>query len=522
MGSNNTRLSPRQKMINLMYIVLTAMLALNVSSDVLNGFTQVEEGLKRTNTNIEERNSAILNTLEAFATQNPDKGKRWYDKATEVRRVTDGIYRHIDSLKYLIVREADGSDADVADIHNRDNLEAASFVMLSGNRTRGAALRKEIESYRTYITSLISDTLKRASLAKSLSTEAVLRKGTLGKQSWEESKFDNQPVVAAVTLLTKLQNDVKYAEGEALQNLLANVDAGDVRVNELNAFVIPQSRFVMRGGKYSANIVLAAVDTTARPEVFVNGRKLPNDRGLYEFNPGTTGTFDYSGYLEVPHGDGSVTRHPFQSSYTVIEPTATVSATMMNVLYAGIDNPISISVPGVATSAVSATMTNGTLSRSGDHWVAHPAKVGDEAVVSVTAQMDGRPMTMAQTKFRVRKLPDPTPYIAFKDAQGNTSRYKGGGRGLSKAYLLAAPGIEAAIDDDLLNIQFKVLSFETVFFDSMGNAIPEVSNGSQFSQRQKDSFRRLSRGKRFYISRVKAVGPDGITRDLAPIEVIVG
>ncbi len=87
--------------------------------------------------------------------------------------------------------------------------------------------------------------------------------------------------------------------------------------------------------------------------------------------------------------------------------------------------------------------------------------------------------------------------------------------------MASAPGIEAAIDDDLLNISFNVLSFETVFFDSMGNAIPEVSNGAQFSQRQKDSFRRLSRGKRFYISRVKAVGPDGITRDLAPIEVIV-
>ncbi len=93
---------------------------------------------------------------------------------------------------------------------------------------------------------------------------------------------------------------------------------------------------------------------------------------------------------------------------------------------------------------------------------------------------------------------------------------------MSKSLLRAAPGIEAAIDDDLLNIAFKVLSFETVFFDSMGNAIPEVSDGAQFSQRQKNSFRRLSRGKRFYISRVKAVGPDGITRDLAPIEVIVG
>lgn len=508
-------------MINLMYIVLTAMLALNVSSDVLNGFTQVEEGLTRTNSNVEQRNAAILHTLEAFAEQNPDKGKPWYDKAREVRRITEGVYLQIDSIKQLIVREADGDDGDVRDIRNRDNLEAASVVMLSGSRPKGATLRMTIESYREYISSLMVDSVKRNNIQKALSTDPVLRQGTLGKQSWEESKFDNQPVVAAVTLLTKLQNDVKYAEGEALQTLLANVDAGDVRVNELNAFVIPQSRFVMRGGKYSANIVLAAVDTTQRPVVYVNGSRLGNDRGLYELSPGATGTFDYKGYLEVPHGDGTVSRHPFQSSYTVIEPTATVSATMMNVLYAGIDNPISISVPGVAMNGVSATMTNGSLTRSGDHWVAHPSKVGEEAVVTVNAEMDGRQMTVASTKFRVRKLPDPTPYIAYKDANGNTSHYKGGGRGLSKTFLLNAPGIEAAIDDDLLNIQFKVLSFETVFFDSMGNAIPEVSQGSQFSQRQKDSFRRLSRGKRFYISRVKAVGPDGITRDLAPIEVIV-
>jgi len=521
MGSNNTRLSPRQKMINLMYIVLTAMLALNVSSDVLNGFTQVEEGLKRTNNNVEERNAAILGTLRDFAEQNPDKGQRWFDKASEVRRVTDDVYNRIDTLKQMIVREADGSDFDVENIRNRDNLEAASYVMLSGANPRGAKLRESVDAYRVYIASLMTDSVKRSALEKALSTDPLLRKGTLGKQSWEESKFDNQPVVAAVTLLTKLQNDVKYAEGEALQTLLANVDAGDVRVNELNAFVIPQSRFVMRGGKYSANIVLAAVDTTARPAVYVNGTRLGNDRGIYEINPGATGSFDYKGYLEVPHGDGSVTRHPFESSYTVIEPTATVSATMMNVLYAGIDNPVSISVPGVPTNSVSASMTNGTLRRDGDHWVAHPGKVGEEAIVSVTAEMDGRPMKMAETKFRVRKLPDPSPYIAYKDKDGNTSHYKGGGRGIPKTLLLSAPGIEAAIDDDLLNIKFNVLSFETVFFDSMGNAIPEVSNGAQFSQRQKDSFRRLSRGKRFYISRVKAVGPDGITRDLAPIEVIV-
>ena len=222
----------------------------------------------------------------------------------------------------------------------------------------------------------------------------------------------------------------------------------------------------------------------------------------------------------MTRGDGTTSRHEFASDYTVIEPMATVSATMMNVLYAGIDNPISISVPGVAQNAISATMTNGTLSRSGNGWIARPSKVGADCEISVTATFDGKPQKVSATSFRVRKLPDPMPYIAYKDSKGNEMRYKGS-KPFAKTLLLSTPGIEAAIDDDLLNVQYRVISFETVIFDSIGNAIPETSDGANFSQRQKNSFRRLSRGKRFYISRVKAIGPDGITRDLAPMEVIV-
>ena len=112
------------------------------------------------------------------------------------------------------------------------------------------------------------------------------------------------------------------------------------------------------------------------------------------------------------------------------------------------------------------------------------------------------------------------PYIAYPDANGGENRYKGS-KPFSKTLLLQAQGVSAAIDDDLLNVAYRVISFETVFFDSMGNAIPEVSNGDKFSQRQRDSFRRLNRGKRFYISKVRAVGPDGIERQLAPMEVLV-
>lgn len=498
-----------------MYIVLMAMLALNISSDVLDGFSQVEEGLSRSNENIAARNDNIYNQLEQVSRLNPEKGEVWFEKAVQMRNATSSLNTLIDSLKLAIVIEADGNEGNLDEIKNQEDLDAASVIMLSPQGGKGKMLRKRIENYREYVASLISDSTKIENVKQALSTAPVVKKGTVTPMSWEESLFDHKPVIAAVTMLTKLQNDIRYAEGEALANLLDNVDAGDVRVNELNAFVIPQSRNVMRGGKYVANIVLAAVDTTQRPSIFINGTKLPGDRGLFETKASATGTFTYNGYLELPHGDGTVTRHNFSSSYTVIEPTATVSATMMNVMYAGIDNPISISVPGVVPSDISATMTNGTLTRRGDNWVARPAKIGATATITVTATIDGQKQTVATTDFKVRRLPDPAPYISLGD-----TRYKGG-KPIAKAQLLAAPGIEAAIDDDLLNINFRVLSFETTFFDSMGNAMPEVSSGASFSQRQKDAFKRLSRGKRFFISRVRAIGPDGIERDISPMEVIV-
>lgn len=520
MASNSNRLSPRQKMINLMYIVLTAMLALNVSSDVLDGFTQVHDGLSRTNTSVGLRNSAIYSQLEALTEQNPDKGGPWLEKASMLRAHTDSLYRLIEDLKLEIVRQADGKNGDVNNIVSRDDLEAAAVVMLGPGRSRGVELRENIESFREHILSLLPDSTKRENIAEVLATDDIMRRGTLAPTTWEESRFEQQPVVAAVTILAKLQNDILYSEGEALTSLLSQVDAGDVRVNELNALVLPQSRLVIRGGKYSANIVLAAVDTTQRPQIYVGGKLLDNDRGLYEFTAGSTGTFNYEGYLEVARGDGSTARHPFSSSYTVMEPMATVSATMMNVLYAGIENPISISVPGVAMNDISASMSNGTLTRSGDRWIAKPSTVGQDAVINVTANMDGHTVPVAATTFRVRRLPDPTPYIAYTNAQGQSEHYKGG-KPFAKAALLAAQGLSAAIDDGLLDTPFKVIDFQTIMFDGSGNAMAENSDGANFSQRQKQQFQRLNRGKRFFISRVRAIGPDGITRDLSPMEVIV-
>lgn len=512
--------SPRQKMINLMYILLLAMLALNVSSDVLKGFGLVEESLLRSTKNTQDQNTNIYRTFDEYLKDNPEKVREWFEKAQAMRTQSDSLYRFVESLKIRIAREADGDDANVHSIENKEDLEAASYVMLAPGTGQGKELKARVDRYRESILTLITDSVQRDIISRNLSTE-VPRKGTdISGKNWVEYLFESTPVAAAVTLLTKLQNDIRYAEGEVLHTLVSNIDVNDFRVNQLNAFVIPSSQTVVRGGKFSARIVMAAIDTTRRPSIFIGGRRLPDARnGLYEVNCDRTGDYTFSGYLELPNGSGEIYRRPFTQSYRVIDPAATVSATLMNVLYAGYDNPVSVSVPGIPTEQVQLSVNNGSLTRSGNDYICRPARIGDAEFV-VSATIDGRVQEMGRFAFRVRQLPDPQPFIEYLD-DGTPKRYRGG-RGFPKATLMESNGIVAAIDDGLLNVEFRVLSFETVFFDNMGNAVPEVSSGAQFSPRQKALFRSLSRGKRFYISRVRAIGPDGVERLLpTTLEVIV-
>ncbi|MDE5752274.1 MAG: gliding motility protein GldM, partial [Duncaniella sp.] len=182
MAESVVRLSPRQRMINLMYIVLTAMLALNVSSDVLDGFVQVEDGLARTNANVGRRNDAIYAQLESFTTQNPGKGTPWLDKASDVRRRANALYSLVDSLKIAIVVEADGPEGKVSEINRRDDLESAAVVMLSGGHNEGERLRNAVDSYREYVTSLIPDSVKQSSIREALSTTPFRRPGTVQDQ----------------------------------------------------------------------------------------------------------------------------------------------------------------------------------------------------------------------------------------------------------------------------------------------------------------------------------------------------
>ena len=505
-------------MINLMYVVLMAMLALNVSNEVLNGFSIVEESLKRTTENAAKENQAIYDDFDDQLKANPAKVGPWYDKAQFVKLKSHELFTLAQELKVAIAVEADGADGNPANLQNKEDLEAATQVMLAPGRGRGEELKRAIDEYREKILRLLPDTAQQRRIASDLTTE-VPPTG-LGK-NWQEYMFESMPAAAAVTLLSKLQSDVRNAEKEVLHTLVQNIDVKDIRVNALEAFVIPNSQTIVRGDKFSAHIVMAAVDTTQIPEIYIGDKKVELQDNIYERICTSTGDFTLAGYIQTINGNGDRIRRDFSQKYTVVDPSATVSADLMNMLYAGYANPISISVPGVPQNKISATMTNGTLTPTGPgRYIAKPSQIGQNATITVTSTNTGRPQQMGQFTFRVRRLPDPTPYIDMKDDKGNPVRYKGGG--LAKASLMAIDGIGAAIDDGILDIGFRVLSFETVFYDNMGNAVPMVGEGDKFSARQRDTFRKLSRNRRFYISRVKAIGPDGIERTLpTSMEIIV-
>ena len=500
-------------MINLMYVVLMAMLALNISSEVLDGFSIVEESLNRTTANSSKENEVLYGNFAEQMKKNPQKVKEWFEKATAVKRMSDSLYNFAQALKVQIVREADGKDGNIYNIKSKDNLEAASHVMLAPGTGQGKKLYDAINNFRERILKMVPDQHQRDIIESNLTTKVPKNANTLGK-NWQEYMFEDMPVAGAVTLLSKLQSDVRYAEGEVLHTLVANIDMKDIRVNKLSAFVIPESKTVISGDQFSAQIVMAAVDTTQQPEIYVGGQRITN--GLYRFTAGAVGEHQFGGYITMHDGAGNVIRRDFTQKYTVVAPSATVSADLMNVLYAGYDNPISVSIPGVPLNAVSASMSGGSFRSIGmGKYIARPSAVGRDVTISVASNANGKSRQMGKFTFHVRKLPDPAAYM-----QIGTDRFRGGG--LAKASIMSAPGIKAAIDDGILDIQFKVVSFETVFFDNMGNAVPMASAGSNFSERQRDTFRKLSRGKRFYISRITAVGPDGITRKLnGSMEVIV-
>ena len=513
-GVANNPNSPRQKMINLMYLVFIAMLALNVSSEVLDGFELVENSLRVSTQNSTRRNEEVKANLDRAYQENEAKVGEWYAKGETVKRQTDELYDYISELKLRIVQQADGDKADVEKIIQKEHLEAASHVMLAPIVGEGKKLKERIETYRTNMSEIIGDPGKVSLFESILNTETPHKAGIL-PSSWESALFENMPVAAAITLLTKMQNDIRFVEGEALSTLITNVDVDDYRVNKIEALVIPKSQIVSSGMPYEADLILAAVDSTKQPLYYLGETLLSGNKITIP----TSGTGDrsVSGKIEA---DGNT--YLYNAKYTVSEATATIAPTLMKFLYTIIENDIEVALTGVPSDAVRPLVSSGNIKHKDKNmWTIYGLDVDKSPKVTVTLQatVGGREIS-SSAEFVVRPLPPPLAFITYTDANGTKQKFTGGL--LSKRFLVEASGVQAAIDDGVLNVPHTVTGFTMTLQDKMKNFIPETSTNGEFTERQKNYIQNMQRGTRFYIGNVKALDPAGKPVDIAyPLEITV-
>lgn len=517
-GAKNCPETPRQKMIGMMYLVLTAMLALNVSTDILNGFTLVDDSLHSSIEASGTRNKKQYENFKIATADNPEKLQEWYDKAIVLGQRADSLYDYIQEFKEQIVVLADGQKAVDAkkaqdidptrQIEGNSNLDVtAQYAIVEGH---GLELKRRIAAYRDYI---IAEAEQDRELCNEFTRILATDKGwnAHDKDScdWEVAVFEGMPVGASITILTKIQNDVRTTESEMIQYYLDQTDAGDLRVNKLNAYVIPKSDYVIRGGRYQAQIILAAVDSTQRPEYYIEGNRI-NDQGFYEVAATTTGMKHFRGYISYQNpSSGEMENLPFESDYIVGEPAVTISNNDLNIMYRGYENQFSISVPGVSNERVRVQVDGGATVTKGNQgiWIIKPGDGVKTVNISVLAEMDGKMQLMGSRPYRVKGLPKPAAYFRVGEKE-----YQDGN--IAQAALLNTGGTVVASygPDGLLDLPWKITSFRV----NINGTITEAK-GNKFTADQLGRLKKLKKGNIVVLTDIRAVGPDGKESRLAPI-----
>lgn len=510
--------TPRQKLIGMMYLVLTAMLALNVSAEVLNAFVLFEQGLTKAASIARDKNEQTkLQFVKAYQ-DNPQKIGVWIDKANKVSEYSDKLTSMMQDIKLEIVRFTEGqnSPAVVGNmvkpelLKSAENTDASSNVML--NNRKAALLKAAIADFKLKIIGLLDGNVVGKEeiinrMNRTLDLHAVHTKD--GKKSWEVARFADLPLVAGVAQLSSLQLDVINIESDLINLLLAQTDVGSFKFDNLQAVVSTKGDYIVAGGYFEAEIFIAASDKTKDPVVVMGGRQLPvnEGKGIYKINTSKPGTYDIGGLIKVQKGDGEIVTVPFKHTYYVVEPSVAVSPAKMNVFYRGLENPVEISAAGIPSNKLTVNVSNGRLIRNGAHTYVIPGGES-QTVISVAVTENGRTRSLGEKRFRVKNAPSPIPQL-----DGIS------GKIASKSDLRASQGIVASMPEDFdFEMNFHITSF-TVYATIDGYVKEESARGPVFNDKQRQIIERLSSGQRINITDIRAKGSDGIERTLNDLSI---
>jgi len=552
--------TPRQKMIGMMYLVLTALLALNVSKSILDAFVTLDDKLQSTMFNFDKKNQNIYNNFSE-AMSNPDQKKTaeyWNGIAMKIQKLTDSEYNYIDSLKNELIKSVEGVDwypeneeeqwidknrkirrlKPFIEINAKDNYDAPTAMMVGGNPEKpngaGVELVKRFNDFRGNLTKLIGnvkkggkqfiydpanpsdyskahqdDTAKLTILRQNLTLPRRMFEPHTGDSVfWEAKMFDHAPVVAALAMFTSIQADIRNAEAEALEHIYSNVNANEYNFNKIEPIAFASKNYINQGDSVVVKIFMAAFDTIRDPKVtytidssgsYKNAR-IRGGQGLLGITGEAPGAHSASGLITIETKSGPKSR-PWYFPYEVGAPVAVISPYEMNVLYIGYNNKIQATASGYPPDRVKATCSGCSLrpDKGDGKYIAKVSKMGKPTITVSATDENGKSVVLGKMQFRALPLPTPLAFLGKKSSTDSK---------ISRGELRIASALSAKLPNSPLNVKYTVTSFEMAV-TVKGQPLKKRANGFRLTSDMKNILSQLKPGSNVAFRNIKAKGPAG-------------
>lgn len=488
------KLSPRQKMVNLMYLVFISMLALNMSKEVLAAFGLMNEKLLDSNTATTARNEAFMAGLDAKVEEQTAKYKPLKEKADKINKYSEDLVKYIENIKTGLTKEL----SDPTDYVTMDKSIELDGMWFEGGviTASGQEFVKKVDEYRNGVTGILKGQYPAiaADVEKTFSTEKVENREKV-KVDWLKYNYEGFPLIASITKFTQLQSDIKNTESKILSQMLSGQLESEVSLSNFEAIVVPDKTAFFSGERFKGRIILGKKDKTLKAhKVVVNGKELEPEsmqegQTLLDFPAGNVGERDIKGEFQFKEGD-SIIKIPINSSYAVIPKpnSAVISADKMNVVYRGVNNPMTISIPGVPAVNASAPGLK-KLGGAGKYTMNVTTVKSREVSIKVSGKLPNGSTVSDRKKFRIKDIPRPVGTVRGED--GTIKMAKNA---------LSIASIGAILPDFDFDIKLKVTGFK---FKVEGQ--PTVSvRGRKLNSKAKAALRKAKRGSTVQIMDIKA------------------
>lgn len=493
---------PRQLMITLMYLVLLAMLAMNVSAEIMNAFLTLDKGIGNSNSIVDASNMQIMNSI-GKQTEAYKEFKEYKTKAERAREISLELNQEIIDLKQELFDLAGGADPENPDrpLKYKDK-DIATKLLIEGGK--GEALKQQIIEARLQLLDLIKDENDKLALAEKLPLQVPEKPENSDKETWSESAFYQMPVIAVMPMFTKLSNDIKTSETALLNHFFEKSKGQKIVLDEFEVVASADKGYIIRGEEYNAEIFLGAYNSSNNNiSVKIDGKSYPvrNGKASYKINTGGSGTKEYEAIVSIRNPlTKKVDSYKKKFKYEVGERSVTVAADKMNVMYIGVDNPISVSAAGVRTGDLRVSAEGTTLQKiNGNKYMARPTTPGKAKII-----VSGGGLNPTTFDYRIKRIPDPTLKLG---------RSTGGrmGNGEFKAH----KGPVALLENFDFEARCNIASFELVRLNRDKEARVSQNTGGKYNPETLALVQQAKVGDTYFFNEMKVRCPgDKVGRSL--------